>query len=108
MRIWYVYMLRCADNSLYTGISTDVAARLVRHNAGTGAAYTRSHRPVTLVWHKRMSSESAARKREAHIKTWTKRDKELFLERMKRLPNGPKTRTVPPYGHQRKARKFVP
>ncbi len=65
---WYVYMLRCGDGSLYTGISNDVAARVAKHNAGKGAAYTRSHLPVKLVWKERVKSESAAKKREAEIK----------------------------------------
>jgi putative endonuclease len=49
---WYVYMLECADGSIYTGISNDVEARLARHNSGKGAKYTSGRRPVTLkaVW----------------------------------------------------------
>ncbi len=77
--MWSVYLLRCADNSLYTGISTEVASRVEKHNAGKGAAYTRSHRPVELVWVKKMKSESAARKREAAIKKMSKRDKEQLV-----------------------------
>ena len=76
---WYVYIVRCADGSLYAGISNDVAKRVARHNAGKGAAYTRSHRPVALVWKARAASESAARKREARIKSWTKIRKERFV-----------------------------
>ncbi|MFZ2804107.1 MAG: GIY-YIG nuclease family protein [Patescibacteria group bacterium] len=81
---WSVYILRCADRSLYTGISTDVETRVKRHNAGQGAAYTRSHRPVLLVWTEEAKSESDARKREAEIKRWTKTDKELFLTSRKK------------------------
>jgi predicted GIY-YIG superfamily endonuclease len=77
---WYVYMVRCKDGSLYTGISNDVAARIKRHNAGTGAAYTRSRKPVVLVWKKRMASQSTALKREATIKRWPKREKEALLD----------------------------
>ncbi len=79
MKRWHVYILRCADGSLYTGISTDVAERVEKHNAGKGAAYTRSRRPVTLVWSRPSKNESAARKREANIKSWSKREKEVFL-----------------------------
>lgn len=79
MSIWSVYLLRCVDGSLYTGISTNVEERLKSHNAGKGAAYTRSHRPVSLVWSETMESESAARKREIEIKRWTKAEKEQFL-----------------------------
>lgn len=78
---WSVYIVRCADRSLYTGIATDVAARVHKHNAGTGAKYTRSRRPVKLVHAEKMKSESAARKREAEIKSFTKSGKEsLFKE----------------------------
>lgn len=78
-KAWTCYILRCGDGSLYTGITTDMAARLTRHQAGKGAAYTRSHLPVTLAWKQRMPSESAARKREAKIKRWKKVEKEAFL-----------------------------
>ncbi len=79
MSRWHVYILRCRDGSLYTGISTDVEARLKTHNAGKGAAYTRSRKPVTLVWSEAAKTESRARKREAEIKSWTKTQKEALL-----------------------------
>ncbi len=79
MSRWHVYMLRCRDKSLYTGISTDVDARLLKHNAGMGAAYTRSRKPVALVWQKACKTESAARKQEYLIKSWTRAEKETFL-----------------------------
>ena len=75
MSTWFVYMLRCGDGSLYTGISTDVEARLKTHNAGKGAAYTRSHLPVKLVWKEKAKNESVAKKREAFIKRLTRKDK---------------------------------
>ncbi len=78
MEIWSVYILRCCDDSLYVGISNNVEERVKRHNAGMGAAYTRSHRPVILLWTEPAESESAARKREAQIKGWT-RNKKLNL-----------------------------
>lgn len=89
---WFVYIVRCSDGSLYTGISTDVEQRVRKHNEGKGAAYTRSHCPVVLVWSARTASESAARKREAKIKRWTRKEKEAFLttqrvrQRVDRLP----------------------
>lgn len=73
---WSVYLVRCADGSLYAGIAKDVAARVEKHNAGTGAKYTRSRRPVVLAYEKKMRSESAARKREARIKRLPKAEKE--------------------------------
>ncbi len=81
MSQWSVYIVRCKDGSLYTGISTDVVQRIERHNTGKGAAYTRSRRPVMLVWKEEAESESVARKREAEIKRWTKGEKEVFVKK---------------------------
>jgi len=75
MSNWSVYIVRCCDESLYAGISNNVEERVKRHNSGKGAAYTRSHRPVILVWTEAMKSESAARVREAEIKKWTRKEK---------------------------------
>ncbi|MCK9360838.1 GIY-YIG nuclease family protein [Patescibacteria group bacterium] len=77
---WHVYILRCRDKSLYTGISTDVEARLEKHNSGKGAAYTRSRKPVELVWSKTCKTESSARKQEAKIKSWSKAEKEAWID----------------------------
>jgi predicted GIY-YIG superfamily endonuclease len=68
MAYWFVYVVRCRDGSLYTGISTDVDARVARHNAGSGARYTRARVPVQLVHVERKRSRSTALKREAAIK----------------------------------------
>lgn len=65
---WHVYILRCADGTLYTGIATDVTARLATHNAGKGAKYTRGRLPVELVHQEKVESHSAALKREHAIK----------------------------------------
>lgn len=81
MSHWHTYIVRCRDGSLYVGITTDLAARVAKHNAGKGGAYTRSHRPVVLVWQERAGSESHARKREAEIKDWTKQKKETLVAR---------------------------
>ena len=75
MSHWSVYIVRCADKSLYTGITIDAATRVLIHNAGKGAKYTRSRRPVKLVYKKAMRSESAARKLEARIKTLSRAEK---------------------------------
>ncbi|GLQ21087.1 GIY-YIG nuclease family protein [Algimonas porphyrae] len=68
MADWTVYMLRCADGSLYTGIARDAAARLSVHNAGRGAKYTKARRPVALVWSEPAACRSTASKREYSIK----------------------------------------
>lgn len=67
---WWVYMLRCADGSLYTGITTDVERRLAEHNGNgaPGARYTRSRRPVALVYAEAAASRAEATRREAAIK----------------------------------------
>jgi putative endonuclease len=67
---WFVYILRCADDTLYTGISTDVARRVDEHNAGAalGARYTRARRPVVLVYQESVLNRSAALRREREIK----------------------------------------
>ncbi len=69
MTDWYVYMLRCADGTLYTGITTDLARRVQEHNAGkAGARYTRSRRPVALVYSETVANRSEASQREYAIK----------------------------------------
>ena len=73
---WYVYLLRCADGSIYTGISNDVEARLREHNRGKGAVYTRQRRPVSVIFQERHSDQGSALRREAQIKNWSKRKKE--------------------------------
>ena len=74
-RTWYVYILRCADGSLYTGITTDLPRRIRQHNDGTASRYTRSGRPVTLVYQERRRGQSSALKRETEIKKLTRRQK---------------------------------
>ena len=70
MKPWFVYILRCADDTLYTGITTDVARRIDEHNAGkaSGARYTRGRGPVRLAYAEEAVSRSAAASREAAIK----------------------------------------
>lgn len=73
--VWYVYILRCADGTLYTGISTDVEKRLQAHRSGRGAKYTRSRCPLTLVYREVCGSHSQALKRECRIKSMTRAEK---------------------------------
>ena len=67
---WWVYMLRCADGTLYTGITTDVTRRIAEHNGegGPGARYTRSRRPVELLYSEAAADRAEASRREAAIK----------------------------------------
>ena len=64
----YVYILKCSDCTLYTGWTNNLDRRLAAHNAGTASKYTRSKRPVEMVWHEQYADKSAALKREAEIK----------------------------------------
>ncbi len=76
---WSVYMLYCGDGSLYTGVTTDVESRLRVHNNGKGGAYTRSHRPVRLLYQENGYSRRQALRREAEIKRLSRPEKEKFL-----------------------------
>ncbi len=76
---WSVYILRCGDQSLYTGIAKDVHLRLAKHQKGKGAAYTRTHLPVTLIYQETKLTRSAALIREAAIKSLPRPRKEKLL-----------------------------
>jgi predicted GIY-YIG superfamily endonuclease len=76
---WCVYILRCADGSLYTGITTDLDRRCKQHNAGTASRYTRSRLPVELVYQEARDSQSEALKRELEIKALTRQQKESLI-----------------------------
>ena len=72
---WKLYILRCGDGSLYTGIALDVQARLTQHREGTGAKYTRGRGPLELVYVEDCEDHSQALKREHQIKSLTKAQK---------------------------------
>ena len=76
---WAVYMLRCRDGSLYTGATNDVDQRVAVHAAGRGAAYTRSRRPVALVYVEKRRNKSQALRREAQLKRLTRAQKLKLL-----------------------------
>ncbi len=80
LRQWCVYMVRCADGSLYTGSTNDLVARVEKHNRGEGAKYTRSRKPVQLIYSEPAADQSAALKREAVIKSFSKRQKTDLIE----------------------------
>ena len=73
--MYLVYILRCGDGSLYTGITNDLSRRLAAHSSGRGAKYTRSRLPVALVWQEAQPDKSAALRREIQIKRLSRRDK---------------------------------
>jgi putative endonuclease len=76
---WTVYLARCADGSLYTGITTDPARRVSEHNNGAGAAYTRARLPVTLVYWEEVKSRSGALRREHAIRRLSRKQKEALV-----------------------------
>ncbi len=78
--MWYVYMLACADGSLYTGIAADVDKRFAAHKSGRGAKYTRSHPPVAVVYREACGDKSAALRREAAIKKLPRAEKLKLTE----------------------------
>lgn len=75
----FTYIVRCADGTLYTGWTTDLAARLAAHDAGTGARYTRGRGPVRLVYWEEYPDQNAARQRECAIKKLDRRGKEELI-----------------------------
>ena len=78
--MYYVYIVQCADETLYTGIATDLERRIDEHNhSDKGAKYTRARRPVTLVYHETFENRSAASKREYEIKKRMSREDKLLL-----------------------------
>lgn len=79
--MWFVYIVECADNSYYTGITDDVGRRLETHNAGRGAKYTRSRRPVALIYSEPYRNKGAALRREHSIKQMSRTQKEQLIRR---------------------------
>jgi len=76
---WFVYILRCDDGSLYTGITNDLIRRCDQHNAGTASRYTRSRLPVVLVYQEEQGNRSVATKRELEIKALSRQEKEALI-----------------------------
>ncbi len=76
---WTVYLARCADGTLYAGITTDAVRRIAEHNAGSGAAYTRSRRPIRLVYWETVSDRSGALRREHAMRRLTREEKEALV-----------------------------
>ena len=84
--MYYLYILKCADETLYTGITTDLKRRVAEHNENKlGAKYTASRRPVELVYSKKFRNRSAASKKEAQIKKLTKNQKLDLIEKAMKI-----------------------
>lgn len=82
-KTWYVYILRCGDGTFYTGVTTDVAARLETHRSGNGAKYTRSRGPLTLVYTEKCEDKVSAFQREYAIKQLKRSEKATLCEQWK-------------------------
>ena len=81
--LWFVYILRCNDGSLYTGIAKDVDRRLEQHNAGTASRYKRSRLPATIEYQEEQPNQSMALKRELVIKALSRKAKEALIKSVK-------------------------
>ena len=79
-KIWKLYIIRCGDGTLYTGITTDVDKRFTAHSSGKGAKYTRGRTPLELVYQEECGDHSMALKREAEIKKLSRKEKEKLIE----------------------------
>ena len=73
--MWFVYVLLCRDGSLYTGYTDDVERRFNLHQSGKGGKYTRSHKPIKVVYQEKFNSKSEALKKELEIKSWSRERK---------------------------------
>jgi predicted GIY-YIG superfamily endonuclease len=82
-KVWKLYILRCGDGSLYTGITVDVEARFAQHCHGTGAKYTRGRGPLELVYQEECGDHSQALKREYQVKSLSKPEKMAMIQSWK-------------------------
>ena len=81
---WWVYILRCRDGTLYTGVTTDLVRRPAQHNAGTASKYTRARRPVLVVYHEPAADHGAALRREIAIKKLSRAAKDALVAAQRR------------------------
>ena len=80
---WVVYILRCSDDTLYTGITDDLSKRMKAHSEGKGAKYTRGRTPLTLCYREHCADKSAALRREIEIKKLSRKDKLSLIDKGK-------------------------
>ncbi|MBI2334325.1 GIY-YIG nuclease family protein [Candidatus Daviesbacteria bacterium] len=78
--MWYVYVLQCVDGSLYTGSTNNLEKRFLEHKNGKGGHYTRSHKPVKLIYQEQFETQSEALTRESRIKSWRREKKIRILD----------------------------
>lgn len=82
LRRWFLYLIECTDGSIYTGITTDVAARFAAHQSGKGARYTRSHPPMRLLGSIALPDRSTASKEEARVKRLSAAEKRALADQL--------------------------
>ncbi|MBP9802613.1 GIY-YIG nuclease family protein [Patescibacteria group bacterium] len=80
MAVYYFYLARCKDNTLYAGYCANIKDREAKHNEGLGAKYTKYRRPIQIVYFEEFPTRSEAMKREAEIKTWSRLEKEKLIK----------------------------
>ena len=90
---WYLYILKCCDNSLYTGIARDLQRRVRAHNSGTAARYTRSRLPVAVIYQERCRGHSSALRKEYAIKQLSRQGKEDYIRRKSGILNSRSSRS---------------
>ncbi len=79
--MWFIYILLCTDGSYYTGATNNLEKRFLEHKSGKGGRYTRSHKPLKLIYSEQFKTKSEALKREIEIKGWSKQKKILHFSR---------------------------
>jgi putative endonuclease len=77
---WFVYIIECKNEALYTGTTNNIEGRIKEHNLGKGGHYTKIHIPVELLWKEMHPNKSSALQRESQIKRWTRRKKEALIK----------------------------
>lgn len=93
---WALYILRCSDNTFYTGITNDLARRLKMHQAGKASRYTRTRGPVEMLYSEICGDRSSALIRECEVKEWTRVKKEALISGEEQAPKGKKRRKQAP------------
>jgi putative endonuclease len=83
--MWFVYIIKCVDGSLYTGSTNNLEKRLEKHKSGKGAKYTRSHVPERIVFFKKYANKIVALKKEREIKSWKHKEKLKFIQSKAKL-----------------------
>ena len=78
--MWFIYILLCSDNSFYTGSTNNIDERFKVHLAGKGAKYTKSHKPIKIIYQEKLNTKSEALKREAEIKKLSRKQKEELIK----------------------------